>query len=619
LKLRYINPDAPRVKPPEYPGRSYEATVPATLDLAERAALAVNALTEPTDPDFDHELYWIADLLATTPAMYHTADDTVQAKFIQSLPLVRTMCGSTQNLDIERALLQTMLRMQGDDGLMYIPIRGRPWALPAEPSVWAGLDYLPKGDHWCPLHMTGRLLGALCIYALKEPHGPWRDAAHRLVEGFRRVTIIEDDIAYLILNCTEPGKRVEKPAKKPVGWRAGMAAWVAQGLAQCHRALGNETAGDLAQRMMRYVMRDSGCFREDGEFGPEFPDIEKSKPKLIHFHMHTNQILAALEVAQATGDKELLDRALRAYSYAVNCGQPLVGFFPEWISSIGGSWGTPHNQSEICTVADMIACAVKLSLLGHDKWDDVDRWVRNQFAECQLTDTGWLTDGHLEKVNRTKLPLPAASAGIPKYGTTERVIERCVGSFAGWPAANDWVEGNLYSIMHCCTGNATRALYYVWENILAFDEGRLRVNLLLNRASKWADLDSHIPFAGKVELKLKRALELEIRLPEWVESKQARSMVNGRPRKLTFAGWYANVGRVRKGDSVVLTFPLPERTDIVNIEKQRFTLIRRGNDVVHIDPPGKNGPLYQRGYFRAGETLWKQTTRYVPEQEIPWS
>jgi len=40
--------------------------------------------------------------------------------------------------------------------------------------------------------------------------------------------------------------------------------------------------------------------------------------------------------------------------------------------------------------------------------------------------------------------------------------------------------------------------------------------------------------------------------------------------------------------------------------------------VVHIDPPGKNRPLYQRGHYRQGETLWTNVRRFVPAQEIPW-
>jgi hypothetical protein len=605
-ELAYISPEAPPVGEPEYPGAYYDAQVPATLDLAERARLAVNALTETLDPDYDHELYWIVDLLATRPAMYHTVDDHVQAKFVQALPLVRLASGSRQNVEVERALLQTHLRMQGPDGLIYIPIKGRPWALPPQPNPWAGLDYLPTGDHWCSLAMAGRILGAFCIYAQMDPQGPWRQAAERVVGGIERVVIEEGESAYLFLNCTEPGKPVTRPQARPVGFRAGVAGWLAQGLAQCARFLGHAQAGELSRRLMRYVMRDAGYFGANGEFGEDFPGV-------IHFHAHTNQILSALEVVQATGDGDLLERALKAYSYAVSRGEPLLGFFPEFLSDDGAV-----HTSEICEVADLIACAVKLSQLGIDRWDDADRWVRNQFAECQLAQINWLTDGHRAPIDRAHTPLPGAGCDAPRWGTTDRVAERARGSFAGWPAPNDWVQGDGWAIMHCCTGNGARAIYYVWQNILSFNGAKLSVHLLLNRASRWADVNSHLPYQGRVEVLVKRELDLEVRLPEWVEPRRARCLVNGERRALTLAGRYAGVGWVEQGDEVMLEFPIGERTEMVTIEGLEYGITRRGSEVVHIEPPGKNCPLYQRGHYRAGETLWRTAVRFVPQRELAW-
>ena len=143
-------------------------------------------------------------------------------------------------------------------------------------------------------------------------------------------------------------------------------------------------------------------------------------------------------------------------------------------------------------------------------------------------------------------------------------------------------------------------------------------HLLLNRASRWADVLSHIPYRGQVDVKVKEDLELEIRLAEWVAPEEARCTVDGKPRDLTFNGRYAQVRAVRAGQTATLTFPIPERTDRVIIEKRPYTIIRRGNEVVWIDPPGKNCPLYQRGHYRQGETLWKSVRRFVPETEIGW-
>ena len=212
--------------------------------------------------------------------------------------LNRTQCGSEQNLDVEHRLMQTVLKMQGPDGLLYIPIKGRPWALPDAANPWA-IDPLPTGDHWCSVGMNGRWLGGFCTYALKDPAGPWADAVLGLARALIGFCVVEGDVAWLPSFSTEPGRRIPKPASPPRG-----------------------------------------------------------------------------------------------------------------------------------------------------------------------------------------LQRPGAGCQGPEYGTTGRVIERAVGSFSGWPSVNDFVQGKGWSIMHCCTGNSTRVAYYVWEKTLTHADGKLKVNLLLNRASR---------------------------------------------------------------------------------------------------------------------------------------
>jgi len=85
--------------------------------------------------------------------------------------------------------------------------------------------------------------------------------------------------------------------------------------------------------------------------------------------------------------------------------------------------------------------------------------------------------------------------------------------------------------MHCCTGNGTRAIYFAWENILRREQGKLKVNLLLNRASPSADVDSYIPYEGRVEVKVKQDCELWVRIPEWATAPQTQCEVNGRSRR----------------------------------------------------------------------------------------
>ncbi len=101
--------------------------------------------------------------------------------------------------------------------------------------------------------MSGWHLGALCIYAEKNPAGPWAGAANRLVDGLKKVSIVEENLAYLFLNCTEPGKEVVKPAAPPRGIRAAINGWVPYGLVQAYQTLGRADALKLAHRMMRFI------------------------------------------------------------------------------------------------------------------------------------------------------------------------------------------------------------------------------------------------------------------------------------------------------------------------------------------------------------------------------
>lgn len=52
----------------------------------------------------------------------------------------------------------------------------------------------------------------------------------------------------------------------------------------------------------------------------------------------------------------------------------------------------------------------------------------------------------------------------------DQVSERVVGSFSGWASANDYcVNRESPIISGCCTGNGARAIFYIWENMLEFN------------------------------------------------------------------------------------------------------------------------------------------------------
>jgi hypothetical protein len=264
----------------------------------------------------------------------------------------------------------------------------------------------------------------------------------------------------------------------------------------------------------------------------------------------------------------------------------------------------------------MVALALKLSEAGiGDYWDDADRWIRNMLVEGQLTSIDWVS--RLPHADLIK-PEAASPPIIDPYINSDRVAERSLGAFAGWPAANQWGIRDQFSTMQCCTVNGARALYWTWERVLRHREGKLRVNLLLNRASPWADVDSYIPYQGRVDVRAKQAVDLEIRIPEWVKPGETRCEVNGEQRRLDWNGRYAQIGPVIPGDVATLTFPISERTEVVYIEKAAYTLLRKGNEVVSIDPPGRYYPFYQRSHYREDSPRMRVVERFIPREPVDW-
>jgi len=142
--------------------------------------------------------------------------------------------------------------------LIYASTIGRPWILP--PNFDPASGYPGRNDGYpyvCLLgYSTARSLAAFSIYAQKDPAGPWAAAGRRLIEGYKKVIIQEDENAYVYNTWTAPDKPVVKP-EQPFGehiYLAGSQAWIAQYLAMYDRANNVPETARLAEKMMNYNM-----------------------------------------------------------------------------------------------------------------------------------------------------------------------------------------------------------------------------------------------------------------------------------------------------------------------------------------------------------------------------
>ena len=615
--VQYIRPDAPLPPASRRRGVRAEAWTPASLDLAERARLAVNGMVEPTDPEADYRVYWKASFRFNPPVMYHDGSDTgITLKFLEAAPRMRIMSGSEQGLHVERRWREVLLRMIGLDGQVASPVVG-PGLV--RPSVPGGLE----GNQMIDQQVNGIALGVAATFAALDDSAFWEPIGRGIVDGLHRLVVQHEDMAYLTQWVFAPGQRGDPAQPRPLGTFAAYAMWPARRLVDFYRVTGYEPSLELAGKLCRYVVREGRYFDSNYRFLPDNPDPCGPRHDVVHFHHHAMTILTCLEYGLASGDQEMLDFAVQAFPVAITHGERLTGFFPESVID-------HHQTCELCEVGDMVRIAVRQAEagLGDHYWDDADRWTRNQLAEGQLTRADWIDRLHLGD------PPSRHESGARWPMTTERVGERNIGAFAGWQSPNDWVEfmltrwpegtpfgshlGHVQGIMHCCTANAARGLYDVWRNIVHAQDSHVKVNLLLNRTHEAVDVDSHLPYTGQVDLHVKRDCKLAVRMPAWVDLGQVTCLVDGNARAVGFDGRYALVGDVRSRQAVRLGFPVGERTDRVSINNRWYLLVRKGHDIVYIDPPGKLCPLYQRDHYRDDVTLWKQTTRYLDEQQLDW-
>jgi hypothetical protein len=585
-----------------YTGQTYQEFVPDTLDIHERARLALHALTEVPDPDAGYEIYFIVNFLHNPASMQHNwHDPLVQPKFVEAIPLLRLITGSDENLEVESRLMEHTLRNLGPDGLSYIPIEGRPWCEELKPyKVRPGIP----GQYLSPF-ACGRTLSAMTVLAMRDPNGPWGKAARSLADALINLAVEHDDYAFFWPSATSANKEKPQPGQVPTEEENGESSRVPHGLVHNYKLTGYEPALRLAGKIIRYMR--NFFFDKDGSFLNS-----PGNPVFAHFHEHSHGLLAMADYCDVSGDQETLDFVSRSFLKSMMYSNDLMGYFPEFVNS--REW----EGSELCEVADMISLALKLSEMGAlDCWDSADRWIRNMFAEGQLTSTDWIKEFPYTHLTNPENIFIAPSKVDP-FSTQEKVAWRNLGSFAGWPAVNDWYIGNGPAIMHCCTGNAAQALYRIWEQTLTVMGDQVRINLLLNHASKWAGIHSHIPYIGQVDIYPRQACRLAIRIPEWVQPGEVRCQVNDMDRPVAWDGRYALAGSVNPGEKIVMTFPINERRDVIQVEKQQYRIVRRGNEVVFIDPPGRHCPLYQRQYLRTPDTRWRKIQRFISSEEIRW-
>jgi hypothetical protein len=632
-----------------YPGVRTTATVPDTLDLAERAALAINGFVGLTDPALDSLPYGLVHWASPKPHMSHwsSADVGCGAKVCESFPLMRLMCGSTRDLDVEATMRADFLaRVQ--DGLFWDLVDPRrPWRNIYNES---NLLYGPARDEdFCVPAHAARMLRAVMVYRQVTGDAAWDATANEMVRGLRRIAVDKGDYSYY----PEKGGWAEMTSYPRSGWintdesqsetegtESSVTSYHAHQIYAAsvwHQLTGDPVALDLAARLSRYSMRRGfwggtpdphhmltdvrgpSLWHAAGLPDPAYTAGWEQGHWFTHFHARATSLRGMLEYARASGDQRVLEFVRRAYEFTLTQGIPRMGF----VNCYPGGM----NVMEGCALGDLVALGIRLTDTGiADYWDDVDAITRNHLVEQQIIDADQLTRiaaAAGEDVCRSSFaPVPGVCSNLaPLQGTGDQTIKRTIGIYAGSSLPS--VIKTPWSMI-CCTGNGTQGLYYAWEATVRETGDMAQINLLLNRAARLLDIDSYIPYEGRVVIHNKAARRISVRIPSWVDKSELRVDVGGTQRPLDWVGRFIVLDDLRPGAAATLRFPVRETTERytlnANTDKERvYSCTFRGSTLVDITPRDDaptNYRIYQRAHMRSGTAPMKTKERFVADAKV---
>jgi hypothetical protein len=178
-------------------------------------------MTSMPNPNLYQEMYFTVVHMSKPPSMRHSQSDLdTQGKFVESTAVMRLVSGSKENSHVDRTWMEVLLKMQGDDGLLYTPTTGRDWAMYShmdDSSGSPGANENPT-THFCLLSFgTARSLAAMCLFAQIDPVGPWKDPARRLAHAYDRLVINKGhNGSFLFSAWMYPGRPIQNDTENPV-------------------------------------------------------------------------------------------------------------------------------------------------------------------------------------------------------------------------------------------------------------------------------------------------------------------------------------------------------------------------------------------------------------------
>ena len=131
-----------------------------------------------------------------------------------------------------------------------------------------------------------------------------------------------------------------------------------------------------------------------------------------------------------------------------------------------------------------------------------------------------------------------------------------------------------------------------WNTTVTQDEAGLRVNLLFSRNTAELDVRSYIPVEGRVELNVKQASDVYVRIPSCVKLDKLSATVDGKEVPKRMYGPYLLIPNRTSTARVEITFPqtVSLREETLGGVTYREEWV--GDTVWNITPAGERVPIY---------------------------
>lgn len=368
---------------------------------------------------------------------------------------------------------------------------------------------------------------------------------------------------------------------------ASFATYFLRPLAEASMVLNDEEPLDMAWRLAASSRSGGKGISDDGTWTG-------------HVHSHLTLIAGIVSCGALKNDRSMVEWGLRAFQFFRQFATEF-GWLPELVDRRDDCVGC-----ETCAIMDYLDSAVQLARAGHSEfWDLIERATRNQLAESQLTQPGWL--------------LEPPDAQDDKVTIQREVAQRMLGAFAGWSSplgvlAYDepyvrvfWKEsgpgpwdqilgGRIRALQNCCAGSGTKAFYRVWQEASRIENQTLVVELLFGRQFPQATVTAGQPFGDGITVRVNTPLSIKVRLPGDAKPRSLAARKDGMVLSLAVKDGYLSLDRLLPGEEFQVNFQRPERTERVSIGNPGFKHFDfdvrwHGATVLGIEPATTNASM----------------------------